>query len=180
MKILALQKQVTEEAAMKIAEKKGGPLGRLFLRNTSIMMKLMYLESKEIIYDMTYEPVPFFGKLLPARPGAQRQKIRIIVEGTRCNPAYLAEELRTITLDIADESLIQESPHPVQKMIEEGKYLARRMVRRQIGRNVCMEAASVRSIYRPYYVAFYGDWQPENKVRYLAIPADGNEISKMF
>ena len=69
---------------------------------------------------------------------------------------------------------------PEEKLIDEAKRLARRMVKRQVGRDVLLDVLSVRSIYRPYYIAFYGDLVENTKVRYIAIPADGNVIERTF
>lgn len=178
MHIEALPKLINSQSAMDIAQKKGNFLGRLIVGEKKVTMKLMYLESKEIIYSMTYLPVPLLGRLFAASKLPAEQKMRILVEGTRCNPAYVGEELQTISLEVADEDCVQKSPFPVEKMIEEGKYLARRMVHKQVGRNVILKPQSVRSIYRPYYVAFYGELQQGTRVRYLPIPADGNIISR--
>ncbi len=174
MEITALPTTLSMEKAMSIAEKRGNFLGRLLLGKKEITLKLMYLESKEIVYQMKYQKLS-----LPGRSGRKQldtQKIRMLVEGTRCMPAFLEEELNTVTLQIEDEDSLQKSSFPEQKMIEEGKYLARRMVRRQSGRDVTLETKSTRSIYRPYYIAFYGELKEGSKVRYLPIPADGNEV----
>lgn len=179
MQIVAIPKLMGREKAMEIAEKKGNLLGRAIVGKKPITLKLMYLESKEIVYGMTDLPVPLLGRLF-SRKAPKEQKIRILVEGTRCNPAYVAEELQTVTMEIDDEDSVQASAYPVEKMIQDGKYLARRMVRKQAGRNVALEPETVRSIYRPYYVAFYGKMDLGTRVRYLPIPADGNEISRVF
>ena len=179
--IVALPKLLDADKAMQIAQKKGNLLGRIIVGKKQVCsLRLMYLESKEIIYSMSDLPAPLLGRLFPTRKTPKQQKIRILVEGTRCNPAYLAHELQTVTLAIDDEDSVQESTFPVQKMIEEGRYLARRMLRRQAGRNVALEAESCRSIYRPYYIAFYGELREGTKVRFLTIPADGNEITRVF
>ena len=179
MEIVALPKLMTEEAAMEIAEKRGNFFGRLLLREKKITLKLMYIESKEIIYTIIYDSFPLKKfQRVSGKPAIQR--IRMLVEETRCTPAFLDEVLHTIPIQISDEAQLQNSNFPEKKLIDEGRYLARRMVRRQSGRNVCLEAESMRSVYRPYYVAFYGDMIEGCKVRYLPIPADGNEIRRVF
>lgn len=180
MKIVALPKTLSQEEALKIARKRGNILGRLIVGQKEVTLKLMYLESKEIVYDMTFQTSPLLGMIFPSARTPRRQKIRILVEGTRCNPAYVGEELQTVTVDVADEDSVQDSTFPLEKMIDDGKYLAKRMVRRQVGRHVSLEPESIRSVYRPFYVAFYGALQPGTKVRYLPIPADGNQISRVL
>lgn len=180
MEIMALPKSMTEEEARKIAEGRGNLLGRFLLRKKEITLKLMYLESKEIIYSLSYDRLPFLPRISsPASPKKQ-QKICMLVEGTRCMPAFLDKPLQTVPVRLEDESQLQNTEFSDQKLIEEGKALARRMVRRQSGRHVSMEPESIRSIYRPCYIAFYGELVHGQKVRYLPIPADGNEIRRAF
>ena len=66
----------------------------------------------------------------------------------------------------------------MEKIIQTAKRPALRMVRRQIGKTATAEVHSVRSVYRPYYVAFYGEMKMGTKVRYLPIPADGFMIER--
>jgi len=173
MEIQALPTKMTESEAMKIAEQRGNVFGRLLLGKKNITMRLVYMESKEIVYKMKDQYVlPFH------RHTAGTNRIRMLVEGTRCSPAYVSEAIQTIPVQISDESQLQNSPFPEDKLVEAGKYLGRRMVRRQSGRNVSMEVEQIRSIYRPFYVAFYGELKQGTKVRYLPIPADGNEICR--
>ncbi len=180
MQIEALPRLLDQNKAMELAEKKGNFFGRMLIGKKDITLKLMHIESKEIVYSMTYLPIPLLGRFFDSAQPPRAQKIRILVEGTRCNPAYVGEELHTETIEVCDADSIQECAFPLQKMIAEGKYLAKRMIRKQAGRHVMLEVETVRSIYRPYYVAFYGDLQLGTKVRYLPIPADGNEIGRVF
>ena len=58
MEIHAVKKTMSEAEAMKVAEKRGNWLGRLLLGKKKITLKLMYLESREITFDMTYVDSP--------------------------------------------------------------------------------------------------------------------------
>lgn len=181
MEIHAVKKTMSEAEAMKVAEKRGNWLGRLLLGKKKITLKLMYLESREITFDMTYVDSPLLKLMKRKSPQTPaKQKILMLAEGTRGNPAYLDSPVRTQVLQIDDESMIQKTEIPEEKLIDEARRLARRMVKRQVGRDVLLDVLSVRSIYRPYYIAFYGDLVENTKVRYIAIPADGNVIERTF
>lgn len=174
MEIQALPTKITESDAMKIAEQRGNIFGRLLLGRKDITLKLIYMESKEIVYRMEEQPIfPFHRRV------GNTSRIRILVEGTRCSPAYLDEELQTFPVQISDKNQLQNSPFTEEKLVDAGRYLGRRMVRRQSGRNVALEPEQIRSIYRPYYIAFYGEWKEGTKIRYLPIPADGNEVCRV-
>lgn len=178
MKIQAFPILLSEKEAYACAEKRGNLLGRLLISKDHIDLKLMYLESREIIFRMTYEPAPLM-RLLGKKTGPKHsQKIRMLVEGTRGVPAYMEEEPKLVEVEIDDPSMIQDSEIPDERLIQEARYLARRMVRRQAGRTVTLEVEEMRSLYRPYYVAFYGKLVEGSKVRYLPIAADKNEITR--
>ncbi len=179
MKIQTLPRTMNREEAMKNAEKRGNVFGKLTLKNEEITLKLMYFESKEIIFNMTYQD-NFFQKMFRKNKDAppNTQKIRIIAEGTRGTPAFLPYPLKTVEVEVDDPSLIQNSEMPIEKIISDSKFLARKMVRRQKSRIVHTEVDTITSIYRPYYVAFYGEYKEGNKVRYLTIPADGNVVKR--
>ena len=73
---------------------------------------------------------------------------------------------------------IQKTEFPDDEIVQTAKRMAVRMVRRQIGQVPIAELDTMRSIYRPYYVAFYGELKMGERVRYLPIPADGNRVER--
>ena len=178
MKISAFPIKLSEQEARRQAEKKGNFLGRMLVKSDDIHMKLMYLESREIIYRMNYVNAPLLRLLGKKPPQEKGQLIRIMVEGTRGMPAYMGEEPELEEVEIEDETTVQNTEFPDEKLIQEGKYLARRMIRRQIGKTITLDVVSMRSVYRPYYVAFYGELVEGTKVRYLPIAADKNEVTR--
>lgn len=180
MKIQVVPKTMNEEEAMEVAEKRGNFLGRLLLGKKKINLKLMYIESKEITFEMTYMDT-FLRKIFTQKESLPRkQKILMLAEGTRGTPAYLEKPIKTQSLQITDPAQVQTTEIPQDELIENAKRLAGRMIRRQIGSYVTLEVLQLRSIYRPYYIAFYGELVENTKVRYIAIPADGNIIERTF
>ncbi len=55
-----------------------------------------------------------------------------------------------------------------------------RMVRRHVGRNLSIKPVEERKVYRPFYIAIYGDMVEGTKARYMPIAADGNVVCRNF
>ena len=173
MKVLTTKKTMSDAEALSIARKGGNSLGRVMYGNKDITLKLLWLESREVILRLDFQPAPLLKWLGKGTPYSQN--IRMIVEGTRCTASYMEEELKLITKDIDPDSL-QKTEYDDDKIFRTAKRPALRMVRRQIGRVATAELVSMRSFYRPYYIAFYGEMKMGERVRYLPIAADGNKV----
>lgn len=174
MKILATPKIMSDAEALSIARKGGNAFGRVLYGSKDITLKLLWLESREVILRLNYQPAPLMKWL--GKGEYTSQNIRMIVEGTRCTASYAEHEIQTRTVDVPEDS-IQKTEYPDDKIVATAKRPALRMVRRQIGKTATAELVSMRSIYRPYYIAFYGEYEIGKRVRYLPIPADGNKVS---
>ena len=178
MKINCLPKTMSQEQALKIAMGGGNIIGKALYGKKDITLKLMYLESREIIFDMTYLDAPLVGLLRRKNKAEPRkQKFRTMVEGTRCGAAYLADPLVVETRDVEEDD-IQSSTFTDEKLTRAGKFLCRRLVRRQLGKTVVTEVAEMNKVYRPFYIAFYGEVKMGERVRYLPISADGNSVKR--
>jgi len=176
MKIKCFPKTMSETQAMKIAERGGNILGRVLFGNKRIQLKLMYLESRYIEYEMTFS-TNVISNLFKKQNENKKQKIRAMVEGTRCTASYLPDGIKVVLKDVREED-IQFSEFTDEQIIGKGKDMCRRMVRRQVGSYITMDVISMESVYRPYYIAFYGELVEGTKVRYLPIQADGNEVKR--
>lgn len=163
--------------ALERARGGGNALGHVMYGGRDITLRLMYLESKEVILRLHYQPAPLMRWLGVQPKGPDSQLIRMIVEGTRCTASYSENPLNTEEIEV-DEGDVQKTEFPEEKIIQTAKRPALRMVRRQIGRVATAEVHSIRSIYRPYYVAFYGELKMGTRVRYLPIAADGNTVER--
>jgi len=89
----------------------------------------------------------------------------------------LPDGIQVVLKDVREED-IQFSEFTDEQVIGKGKDMCRRMVRRQVGSYITMDVISMESVYRPYYIAFYGELVEGTKVRYLPIQADGNEVKR--
>ena len=76
-----------------------------------------------------------------------------------------------------DELSIQPTYYDDQRLEDCGIRMAKRMVRRRVGKQILMKTLSVEKFYRPYYIAIYGDMVEGTKARYLPIAADGFEVN---
>lgn len=178
MKITATPITMTPEEAMKEARKGGNIFGKALYGNGEISLRLIYLESREVILDLYYQPAPLMRWLGKEKdPDKPNKKIRMVVEGTRGGASYAGEPIKTCEIEV-DDKAIQKTEFSDDKIVQSASRLAQRMVRRQIGKVVIARLHAMRSIYRPYYVAFYGKMEMGQKVRYQAIAADGNRIER--
>ena len=169
---------MSEEEAMKVARGGGNIIGKAMFGKKDINLQLWYLENREVIFNLEYQPAPlmrWLGKTSSKRPS---QKIRMVVEGTRCTASYAGEPINTREIEIEDSEAIQKTTYSDEEIIQTAKRMAVRMVRRQIGQVPKAEVYQMRSFYRPYYIAFYGELKMGERVRYLPIPADGNRVER--
>ena len=176
VKIKALPIVMSEEEAMKRAAGYKNPVVKAMARGKKINMRIMYLENRYYIYEMTYLNSPLaklFGK---SEDDETKQKIRIVVEATTCSASYTSDPLTFKEIEV-DEDSIQPSYYDDQRLEDTGAFLAKRMTRRRIGRQIMIETLSCETFYRPYYIAIYGDMVEGTKARYLPIAADGNEVN---
>ena len=175
MKIQTMPIVMTEEEALKIAAGHKNPVVRVMAGKKKINLRLMYLEHRYYIYEMTYHDSPL-AALFHKNKTEQKQKIRVIVDTTTCSASHTADPIRTKEVEV-DELSIQPSYYPDQRLEDCGAMMARRMVRRRVGKQLSIRTVSCETFYRPYYIAIYGDMVEGTKARYLPIAADGHEVN---
>ena len=96
MKITATPITMTTEEAMKKARQGGNVFGKALYGGGEITLKLIYLESREVIINMDYQPAPLIKWLgLSEKFKKPSQKIRMMVEGTRCTASYAEDPVKT-------------------------------------------------------------------------------------
>ena len=180
MQSTATPKVMTDAEALRTARQGGNVFGKALYGSGEITLKLMYLESREVILDLYYQPAPIMKILGKGEaPTEPSQKIRMVVEGTRCTASYSEDPIKTQEIDVKEE-ILQKTEFPDDKIVAAAKRHALRMVRRQIGKVATAELSSMRSIYRPYYVAFYGKYEMGKRIRYLPIEADGHKVERVL
>ncbi|UQZ90246.1 hypothetical protein C4J81_13970 [Deltaproteobacteria bacterium Smac51] len=176
MKIKCFPITMDKTQALKIAEGRGNLLGRLLLGGKKISLRVMYLESRYLTYEMTYADNPLVS-LFKKDGRVDRQKIRVMVEGTTCSAAYAPDNLNFVEKEVAEND-IQLTYYDDQRLTDAGGIMAKRMVRRRVGRSLTIRPLEMEKIFRPFYIAIYGDMVEGTKVRYLPIAADGNDVTR--
>ena len=177
MKIDAYETKILESEARNIASNKGNIIGKILCKDISQIKKL-YIENKIIELKITYEP-NLISKSILKKVNKKEQKIKLIADGSTGGVAYYESGLDTKKIDIEEDN-VQLSAYEDEILVEKAKKLARRILRRRVGGDVSFEISKIQSIFRPYYVAFYGDVKEGNKVRYLPIAADGCQSKRTF
>ena len=178
MKIECFPIKMKEEEALKIAAGGKNPIIRLLFGKKKINLRVMYLESRYIIYEMTYHD-NFLVKAINKKKTEDKQKIRVMVEATTCTAAYVEDEIVTEEREV-EENDIQHTYYEDKRLRDCGAIMARRMVRRHAGRNLSIRPVEERKVYRPFYIAIYGEMIEGTKARYMPIAADGNLVSSNF
>ena len=119
--------------------------------------------------------------LLDKTAAVGEHKIMIISNGTSGSPSLVDALPEIVTMEMEEdqhERLIQDSAFSEDEMITNAKKLAVRVMHRIVGGIPRVSDITVKTVYRPFYVAFYGDVVEGNKVRYITIPADGGHTTK--
>lgn len=176
MKINCFPITMDKDEALKIAQGRGNLLGRILLRDRKINLRVMYLESRYMTYEMTYADSPL-ASLFKKNDRPDQQRIRVMVEGTTCSAAYAPYDIYTTEKEV-DENDIQFTYYDDHRLADAGGIMAKRMVRRQLGRSLTIRPVEMEKVFRPFYIAIYGEMTEGAKVRYLPIPADGNDVTR--
>lgn len=170
--------KMSEEEALRIARGGKNPIVKGIWGNKKINLRVMYLESRYIIYEMTYRDNAIVRAIKKMKE-PQKQNIRVMVEATTCTASYTEDDIVTEMKEV-DENDIQATYYTDKRLTDCGAIMARRMVRRHVGRNLSIKPVEMRKVYRPFYIAIYGDMIEGTKARYMPIAADGNLVSRTF
>jgi len=181
MKINCFQIKIDQNRAIEIVNKQTGFFSRLFIGRDNVIkeMKTLYIENRLITFYITAKP-PLIERLLKKYPKPVKSRIQMIANGSTCGVAYYDPRGVEIVEEEVNEESIQKSDYPDDMLITRGNVLARKILRRRVGGNLSLELGEIKSVYRPYHVAFYGEPVKGNKVYYVPIAADMCSVSKTF
>lgn len=179
MKLQSFRIQMGSDEARSRALKQVGLLGRMVVgRNPDIHMRTIFIENKIITYQITNEPSPLSRLLHRDQKAKHQSRIRVIANGSTSGVSYYdGTGVDIVEMDVPEER-VQYSDYPDEKLISKGNILARRILRRRVGGNVSIQPLCVESVYRPYYVAFFGEPLEGTRVRYLPMAADGCSVKR--
>lgn len=181
MKISCFPEKIDQKRAMAMADKQTGFFSRLFIgRDKKIEeVKTLYIENRLITFTITAKP-PLFEKLFKKEPKPIKSRIQMIANGSTCGVAYYDPRGVEIVEEDIDEEHVQKSDYADELLITRGNALARKILRRRVGGNLTLEVEDIKSVYRPYHVAFYGKPAAGSKVYYVPIAADMCSVGKTF
>jgi|LGOV01.1.fsa_nt_gb hypothetical protein len=172
MKINCYPVKMDYEEAMEVAHKKGSVFGKMMLMNKQVSeVKLLYVEYKIINYEMIHEP-SIISKIMKKKMDKKKQKVRVIGNGTTGGASLITTMPEIETIDVKRD-IVQHAEYGDDRMINRGKSLIRKVVRRRSGGFPEINVVNTQRIYRPFYIAYYGDLKENTKVQYIPIPADG-------
>ena len=170
---------VSREHALKIAQNKGDWLWNIVFHSQPLTeLKLMYIEYVllELETIAAQSMLQRFGKKGNIKPSVK--KLRILVNGTTGGVALVSDlppiEERTFT----EKDLVQTASFAEEESVKKAKMLAHKITHRTLGGMHTAEVTGFKSVYRPFWVAYYGELKEGNKVRYLTIPADNGRNSR--
>lgn len=174
--IQALKLKLSMRDAEKIAEKKGDWFWRLVFKNLPLsQLKLMYIEYEIIRVRTTSAPALLSG-FNKKKSGAVHKYLDVLVNGTTGGVALITDHhLCVEDLEVDNNIEIQHAVFDRQEAAKRAKILAHKVTHRTMGGMHETEIIERFSIYRPFWVAFYGEIAEGNKVRYITIPADGGQ-----
>ncbi|MGE5632349.1 MAG: hypothetical protein ACM3TR_14810 [Caulobacteraceae bacterium] len=163
----------TKEEAKALAERKGTFVGRMLLKGKKVSeIRLHYVEYKLITYEITHNP-SFIEKVINKNHEKKTQKIKMIANGSTGGVAWAEVLPEIIVVKDIDEDMVQLSDKREEDLISRGKKIATRIIHRHIGSIPELKVLSVESVFRPFWVAFYGEVVQGVRVSYLPIAADG-------
>lgn len=168
------------EEAEKEARRKSF-LARIFLRKRQdeIVMKTIFIENRLMTFDIIRKP-SVADKIFRKGSSERGSKIQMIGNGSTCGVAYYdSRGVEAVELDVPEES-VQYSDFSDKDFTLRGNVLVRKILRRRVGGSVSLEISDIKSIYRPYHIAFFGQPEEGAKVFYIPIAADDCMVKRTF
>ena len=163
--LLATPRTMSKHEAQKLAERKGGLLGKILIRKA--------LASVELLYFPFYLVTMQTGHKL--RSSKLPENIKVVVDGSSGKCALVKTEPQLQPLPESAERVDEQ--FNTQEVIRYATNHANSHLIRVRKNAAFFKNEKVTTFYRPYWVAFYGDRKTEKKVWYLPFVADGYVIS---
>lgn len=162
--LLSTARLMSKYEAQKLAEEKGGLLGKILIRKALTSVELLYFPFYLVTMQTGYKLRSF---KLP-------ESIKVVVDGSTGKCALVKTEPQLQPLPESAEKM--EEQFSTQEVIRYAANHANRYLIRVRKNAAFFKNEQVTTFYRPYWVAFYGDRKTEKKVWYLPFAADGYAI----
>ena len=173
MDIRSFSIKIDKSEAEKIAHTKGGLLWRVvFSSNKLSEIRQHFIEFKLITFEAIHKPTTF-EKLVSKKTEIKKQTITLLANGSTGSVSWVDSMPEIVLIKNIDSNIVQTSDRDNAYMISRGRRLATKVMHRHIGGVPELEVLKIESVFRPYWIAFYGDAIEGKKVRYKPIAADG-------
>lgn len=171
---------MSKERALKIARNKGDWLWNIVFRGKPLTeLKLIYIEYVllELETTATQSILQRFNKKGNIKPSVK--KLQMLVNGTTGSVVLVSDLPPIEDKTFTEEDLVQAASFVEEEAVKKAKMLAHKITHRILGGIHVAEVTDYKSVYRPFWVAYYGQFKEGSKVRYITIPADGGKNSRV-
>ena len=178
MNINALPIKVTKEEAIDIAKKgRGSFLSRLILMNKDIHeVRLHYIEFKLVTVEVKYDKSGF----RKSNKDNKINTIKILVNGSTGAGSLVQDIPKATIVKNINEDIIQYSDKDESRIRGKANKMAMRMSHRFMGGVPDIKIINIESLFRPYWIVFFGEVKENHRVSYLPVEADGFVINRGF
>jgi hypothetical protein len=178
MDIKTFSIKMDKKEAMKLAESRGKWLKKFFFDSKAISeVRLHFVEYKLITYEITHHS-NFIEKLIFRKAQEKKQKITMLADGTSGSVAWVDTMPGMVMMDNIAEEQVQYADKDDEYIINKGRSVALKVVHRHVGGIPEIKILNIDSVFRPYWIAFFGEVIEGNKVYYYPVAADGCGIHR--
>jgi len=164
--------KLAREEAETMARQKGGLFWRtVFSRKDLSELRQHFVEYKVITLEAVFRPT-IIQRLLFRKTDIRKQKIQMLANGSTGSVSWIESMPEIVTMNGVDENAIQLSDRNDDRLVSRCRKVAVRVMHRFAGGIPELEVLSIESVYRPFWIALYGNTSANNKCRYLPIAAD--------
>ncbi|MCC0641265.1 hypothetical protein IC214_03440 [Clostridioides sp. ES-S-0190-01] len=171
MDIRALPIKITKDEAIDIAKSGNNSLlSRLILKNKEVHeVRLHYIEFKVVTLKIHQNKSIFMKK----KQAGNTNELNILVNGSTGAGSIVQELPVSEIVKNVDNDIIQYSDKDERRVKSKANKMAIRLSHRFMGGIPEIEIVKIKSIFRPYWVVFFGKVELNTRVSYLPIEADG-------
>ncbi|MDB0440417.1 hypothetical protein C4R89_12830 [Clostridioides difficile] len=171
MDIRALPIKITKDEAIDIAKSgKSSLLSRLILKNKEVHeVRLHYIEFKIV----TLKIHPNKSTFMKKKRTNNVNELNILVNGSTGAGSIVQELPISEIVKNVDSNIVQYSDKDERRVKAKANKMAIRLAHRFMGGIPEVEIVKIESIFRPYWVVFFGKVELNTRISYLPVEADG-------
>ena len=169
---ITFKKRMRESEALHLAKNKNDWLWGLVYHNQPLAkLELVYIEY--IIVKARSESEPSLLRKLRGKPGKKVVKtFEILFNGTSGSVALITEMPEIEETEFSEDDKVQYTNFTRADIDSSVRKLVHKLTHRHLGGHHIVEIVETTSVFRPFYVAYYGRYEVGNKVRYITMAAD--------